>query len=231
MSLTVALICLEFDQAALKTIAEIPDNIDIIIKSVKKNHYYEKQVKQKSNITVKVQPDISIYDAMNQALNYVKTDYVIFIGVNDIISSVAAERVSAILSDKFDAYIFGVKIGSRITKIEKFGSILCFHHQGTIMKTHLYRKYGGFVNYEIHADLALLNEIASKHTSFRYKELGGEYVVDYDLGGTSNSGANAFRSIKELYSIFKKYENNYWTVSHIKVFMRPLYYWMKSFVS
>lgn len=231
MSLTVALICLEFDQAALKTIAAIPDNIDIIIKSAKRNHYYEEQVRRRSNITVKVQPDRSIYDAMNQALYHVKTDYVIFIGVNDIISHVAAKRVTAILCDEVDAYIFSIKIGNRITKIEKFGSILFFHHQGTIMKTHLCRKYGGFVNYELHADVALLNEIASKHTSFSYKEYDGEYIVDYDLGGTSNSGRNAFRSIRELYLIFKTYENNYWTMSHLKVFMRPLYYWMKSFVS
>lgn len=232
MKLTIVLICLEFDEAALRTLHVIPEGVVVLVKCLKADPVYKKKGEERGSTTFIIQADTGIYDAMNQALQYVETKYVLYIGSNDMINSKAIKDLCEGFVSDHDAFVFGVKLNGRISKIENFGSIRFYHHQGTVIKTELYKRFGGFTTYEIHADLALLCKISSElGTNFSVLENSTSYLVDYDLGGTSNSGKYAWKSIAELFSIFSIYEQKLWRFGHLKALFRPIYYKVKSLVS
>ena len=97
------------------------------------------------------------------------------------------------------------------------------------MKTEHYRAFGGFRGFDIHADLALLNKIVTGvGAGFTEEVHHGKFLVNYDLGGVSNSGENALKSLRELIAIFLIYSNGLWRLGHFKALLRPLLYKVRS---
>lgn len=229
MQLTVVLICYELNSESYDTIKNIPTEIKVLVKCVSAIPECLTLIRRQKHISIIIQDDDGIYSAMNQALDAVDTEYVLFIGTNDIVSLDAPAILKTAFELDSDAYIFGVQIGERITKIENFGSIKFYHHQGTVMRTCLYVDHGKFSGFDIHADLALLNSI-SHQNNFKVTEFPGRFIVNYDIGGTSNSGDNAWLSIKELAKIFYMYDGFAWRYGHFKAILRPVYYFGKSYV-
>ena len=84
-----------------------------------------------THFTIYAKSDQGIYDAFNQALAEVRTDYVLYIGTNDIINLEELDRLQNSLKHQADIYVYGVLLNNRVSNIEKFGDILFYHHQGT----------------------------------------------------------------------------------------------------
>lgn len=224
--LTIVLIAFNLDDAAVETINKIPNNIFVITKVFEQGISSKKLLHEKHTLIEK--KDTGIYDAMNQALEHVKTEYVMYIGVGDFVNKKGCEYLSLKIQEfpKYDCFVFPVKLKNRLTKIDSFGEILFYHHQGTVLKTSLIRNYSGFIKYDLHADLYLLNRI-HKSEKMLISINKGIYLVDYDLGGVSNSGDNSLKSFRELIDIFKELESNIWSLGHLKALMRPIYYWIR----
>lgn len=228
MQLTIVLICRDFDLESYETIRNIPSNVSVLIKCVSCSDNMREMCKDAVHFSIHAKPDEGIYDAFNQALSEVRTDYVLYIGTNDLINLEELDRLQHSLKRQYDIYAYGVRLNDRISNIEKFGDILFYHHQGTVMRTALYVSCGGFTNYEIHADLAALNRIARTYRDeLTILEHPGRYLVSYDLGGVSNSGKNFRKSLSEIMNIFQEFECGIWRLGHLKALSRPIYYKLK----
>ena len=229
MKLTIVLICYDFDRESYETICKIPLNVSVLIKCVSCSDEMREACKDFPHFTIYAKPDAGIYDAFNQALSEVRTEYVLYIGTNDIINLEELNRLQHSFERQYDIYVYGVLLDNRVSNIEKFGNILFYHHQGTVMRTDLYSACGGFTNYEIHADLAVLNRIARTYRDeLAILEHPGLYLVRYDLGGVSNSGKNFRKSLFEIINIFREFESGIWRLGHFKALARPIYYKLRS---
>ena len=229
MQLTIVLICYDFDLASYETIRKIPPNVSVLKKCVSCADKMRETCKDFPHFTIYAKPDVGIYDAFNQALSEVCTDYVLYIGTNDIINLEELNQLQHSLERQYDIYVYGVLLNSRVSDIEKFGDILFYHHQGTVMRTALYKSCGGFTDYDIHADLAVLNRIGRTYRDeLKILEHPGSYLVSYDLGGVSNSGKNFRKSLSEIIRIFRDFESGIWRLGHFKALARPIYYKLRS---
>ena len=123
MNLTIVLICLEFDKDSLRTVESVPPEVSVIVKCCSVPSDISYAVGQFKNVQLVVSNDSGIYDAMNQALDYVQSEYVLYIGTNDFINSSEISELIPKLANGADAFIFGVALNGRVTRIEEFGGI------------------------------------------------------------------------------------------------------------
>lgn len=118
----------------------------------------------------KSEPDKGIYDAMNKALPYISTDWVIFLGADDLLLPGFSQMLAELTDHKTIYYgnvIYKGEIHSGYTTTYHQAKLGIFH-QSIIYPAAVFRKYRYNLKYRIAADYAL-NMQLNKDTGFKFE--------------------------------------------------------------
>ncbi|EHQ28257.1 glycosyltransferase family 2 protein [Mucilaginibacter paludis] len=144
----------------------------------------------------KSEPDEGIYDAMNKALEYIKGDWVYFLGADDIV----LEGFSALAYDLEDSnaiyygsvILRGNKYYGKASKYQLAKSTLC--HQAMIYPARVFKKYRFNTRYQISADFEL-NMRCWRDKSLRF-EFRDHTVANFNHTGASSKKDPIFEKEK-----------------------------------
>ena len=173
------------------------------------------------------EPDKGIYDAMNKGATASLGYYVYFMGSDDILVAISLSSLFAGLKENSKQLIaLPVLIGrKRVSYPDISLPVPVIHHQGAIFNLSNLKQLGLYSSeYIIHADFKLMNEYVSKF-GVKYINIP---ICNFNKGGKSTNGANAFISIKEMLSIYFRYGGNILSFKKWMMFiLRPLYYLLR----
>lgn len=161
------------------------------------------------------EPDKGIYDAMNQAVQYVKGEFVFFLNCgdsfhdNDVLKRVS-ERIEAETDrEKLIVYgkIFGLKNQVWITPAPLINGFTCYRnvpcHQACFYSTALCKEKSFDLSYKIRGDYEhFLWCFYRAKAKCVYLDMA---IADYEGGGYSETKANLKRSKEEHRVITKEY--------------------------
>jgi hypothetical protein len=159
------------------------------------------------NIKIIAENDSSIYEGLNQALNFVETKYFMVLGCGDTLTTNATELINKYLcKNDFDALFFSV-LDLELNKINKTNLKLidkCVpHHQGTILNTEKCKKIGKFNTfYEVVSDYDL---------TIRYLKIFknilciDEIICNFEGGGLSSLSSLNPTGMLETYLVRLKH--------------------------
>lgn len=155
-------------------------DFELIIKDGLSNDGSFEKVPNAKNILKIQKKDSGIYDAMNQALEHVNGQYVLFLNAGDFFyaNTILGSFYDAIINNNFPALVYcdytttglGIYVQSppKLTNFFLFRTMLC--HQVCMVKREFYDLVGHFdTSLEVEADydfllrLLLLNKVSYKH--------------------------------------------------------------------
>ncbi len=184
-------------------------------------------------VRIVVKKDTGIYDAMNQAVEEARGEYILFLNCGDtFFDREVLEKTASYMKENPDAGIyygdtFCEKSGSldgapgEITPFVCFRNIPC--HQACFYHYSLFEKRAYDLQYKIRADYEHFLWCA---LSKRENILGMKFpVASYEGGGYSESKANIKRDKEEHRDITKKYMTGgqlFWYRAYLVVTLAPL---------
>ncbi len=189
------------------------DNYEIIVKDGMSKDDSLSQISKDEKIKVVQTPDKGIYDAMNQALEYVTGDYVYFLNCGDSFydSNVLRNVADCIKKEPEAGIYYGdtynestasvVPMPGKITAFTCYRNIPC--HQACFYAVKLFQERGYDLQYKIRADYEhflwcfFKKGVAPKHS--------GYIIANYEGGGFSETKENQKTDRKEHKQIVEKY--------------------------
>lgn len=187
-------ICLNAGDDLLETVQasleQSYENFEIIVKDGLSTDGSLEKLPSDPRIRVVRQKDSGIYDAMNQALDYICGDYVIFMNSGDKLY--ASQTLSAIAQEietKPGVLYYGLCYNRKVNLVNSYPHRLtpytCFRtmicHQSTIYAAELFREKRYDTSFTILADKELLDHlICERKLQAVYID---EIIVDYQAGG------------------------------------------------
>lgn len=159
--------------------------------------------KKKLKIKVRSKKDYGIYDAINQTLRSVDTEYYLVLGSDDFLYPRAIKEYYSHLNHDYDLVTFPVKTDSGVRRphgsffINLSASFCSVHSVGVLIKTSLH-KYFGFYNldFTIAADTLFLSKVYIQNRNI---SRGTKLVGFYSEAGKSN--IYLFDSFFQLFKI------------------------------
>jgi len=158
----------------------------------------------------KSEPDKGIYDAMNKALQYISSDWVLFLGSDDTLlpdfSKMLPELQNTSSIYYADVLYKGARHSGRTTPWHQ--AKLGIFHQAIIYPAIVFQKYSYQLKYKIAADYALNMQL---HSDNNYKFVYKDYVIaNYnDTGISASVRDDAFEADKSQL-IYKNYGLKIW---------------------
>jgi glycosyltransferase involved in cell wall biosynthesis len=149
-------------------------------------------------------PDNGIYDAMNQSLNYIKGQWVIFLGADDLLLD-GFSKMTALLKDTNTIYYGNViYYGKQLLKVydDYYLTKMNICHQGILYPKAVFEKYKYDLQYKVYADYHL--NLRCWHDP-QFKFLHANYLVaSFPEGGFSfHTKDHLFEANRDM--LFKKY--------------------------
>lgn len=193
------------------------DNYEIIIKDGGSKDGYIDKVRELKNqhISIYVQNDLSIYDAMNQAVKYCSGDYYIFLNCGDLFENekVLEEMEKAISLESKDIYYGDMKRADTKGIVHSPGAItdfVCYKnipcHQTCFYKSTMFDERAYDTRYPVRADYEhFLYCIYDKKATSVYVPV---IVCLYEGKGFSETKEHLKMAAKEHAVITKKYIGN-----------------------
>jgi glycosyltransferase involved in cell wall biosynthesis len=150
------------------------------------------------------EPDKGIYDAMNKGLNYVKGDWVIFLGADDILETGFKDMLKELANP--NAIYYGMVDVNNIIYKDPYTSYrlskLNICHQAIFYPTKVFKKYKYNLHYPIWADWFLNIQCwADNDYQFIYKE---NLISRFGLEGISSTVTD-HNFKRDKYKIVLKY--------------------------
>lgn len=230
-------VCLNPGESLDKTVDSVLlqsyTNWELIIKDGLSDDKSTERIQDYSRIRVIKKKDNGIYQAMNQALEFVKGDYVIFLNAGDVLANERTlENMNRLISNSYSDIYYGDYINfdgnfckqpSAITKFFLYRSFIC--HQTIIYNSNLKIKYNE--SYKLLADHDL--HLRLLIDEFKFNKIN-EPIVLYEGGGVSEQKSNRSLWKNEKKSIINTYYNDgekvlYCILMHISLpYMRRLFY-------
>lgn len=191
---SVITICLNAGQDLIDTVTSTLEqnysNYEIIVKDGLSTDGYVKKLPQDDRIKLVYKKDCSLYDAMNQAIDEVTGDYVIFMNCGDLFFNKDTLKILAEAMEKEEAPMYYGLCYNRmmnhtnaypkkITRLTCYRTMIC--HQSTIYAAKLLKERKYDLSYKIYADREmLLYLVCSKQINPIYIDTT---VVNYKAGG------------------------------------------------
>jgi hypothetical protein len=149
--------------------------------------------------------DCTLYEAMTRGAREASSDYLLFMGIDDVLIAANVADVVAGLRDVQNAamVILPFQVGRRLVRQRAtVGRLRSFHHQGVLFHRRTLLDLGGYdASYRLHSDLDLMFRMQRGGS---VKSLGYALVV-FSKGGASTSGRNSITSIREFSAIYRKH--------------------------
>jgi len=208
-------------KALLETIDSIRNqkfnNYEHIIKDACSNDFSVMRYAQSTNDYYPIvicKCDKGIYDAMNQALDYAKGEYILYLNAGDCFQDEnVLEKISnKVLQKKDFGLIYGdyyskplsvfVKSPKRFIRFYLYHNTLC--HQSCFISRKLIEKVGRFdISLKVLADYdLLLRLVIANDYSYHYEELTVSSCMG---GGFSSQPKNVHIALKEAVALRKRY--------------------------
>ena len=186
---------------------------EIIVKDGCSNDRSIENIITDSRINIFVSKDKGIYDAMNQAIEHVRGDYILFLNCGDkLYSNTVLEKVrGAIAAERYGIYYGDNYVRSRdgvviypngLSDYQLMTKTIC--HQCIFFAKEIFEKekYDG-ETYRLAADMALYVKCIKKlGITTRHLPM---IVADYESDGTSETNAHRKQIMREKKSILKRY--------------------------
>lgn len=214
---SVIVVCLNAEKTISRTLDSILEqtcgDYEIIVKDGESKDYTLSLVPEGENIRVYSQADKSVYDAMNQAVDYAKGRFIIFMNCGDTFySPYVLEKVMAVIQSQslkgsellYGNYAKGGQIFKQCPQIETTYLIrkgLC--HQTVFFGREIFEKYGKFDDKMlICADYEIMVRAFFAGRKYIYMN---EVICDYLGGGLSEQEKNIPMVKKEGGIVRKRY--------------------------
>ena len=214
---SIVVVCLNAEDTIVNTLDSILGqkfkDYEIVIKDGCSKDNTLSLIPKDERIHVFVKPDDSVYDAMNQAIDYVNGRYIIFMNCGDsFYDSHVLENVHSIIMDNhFDGsevlygdYSKNGKLYKQTPIVDRKYMInggLC--HQTVFFGEKLFSKYGKFDNkFRICADYELMTRALARGCPYMYIEIP---ICNYLGGGISEKEENLIQVKKEGSIVRKRY--------------------------
>ncbi|MFS2168902.1 glycosyltransferase family 2 protein [Priestia megaterium] len=202
---------LQLNYSSLEYIIKDGSSTDNTLNIVKK---YEEKFKEKNiKYSIVSHPDKGVYDAMNQAIEYVNSKWVIYMNAGDTFFD------SNVIQD-FDKFFKSLDIGvlygnttlsydgeleeCTLIPLKNIRYHMAFCHQASFVRRDLILKYKFDLKYKIAADYDFFLRCYLNNVKFQALE---RMVCIYDKSGISS--LNGSQSDAEYASIHKKYRQGY----------------------
>lgn len=213
---SVITICLNAGQDLLETVNSTLEqtytNFEIVVKDGLSKDGYIEMLPQDDRINLVRKKDSSLYDAMNQGIDEVTGDYVIFMNCGDLFYSKNTLEILARAIEKQRAPMYYGLCYNRmmdhtnayprkITRLTCFRTMIC--HQSTVYAAELLRERKYDLSYKIYADRELLLYLVCE------KKIEPVYidttVVNYKAGGECEKKEYSEQNAKDLKRMTDKY--------------------------
>lgn len=214
---SIVTVCYNAGDKLYKTIetalAQEYDNYEIVVKDGMSKDDSLSNVPDDVRIKLIQSPDKGIYDAMNQALEYITGDYVYFLNCGDsFYDNEVLKKVAGCIEKEDGAGIYYgdtynesttsvVPMPGKITAFTCYRNIPC--HQACFYAADLFEERGYDLQYKIRADYEhflwcfFKKNVVPKHT--------GDIIANYEGGGFSETKENQETDRKEHKQIVEKY--------------------------
>lgn len=178
--------------------------------------------------------DTGIYNAMNKAADYIETPWVFFLNAGDVfMSNETLEKVSKKLNPNLGLIIGNVSYAfkgySKIIKIKKtlnpFKAVIG-HHQGTFIRSTIFKKYKYDESFQVRADQDFFLKAYFNKEKVKYID---DVIARFDSTGISSKlNINHFQEGMRLgakrirfYKIF--FPLNYWLILFPRYLLRNIF--------
>jgi len=187
-------------------------------------------------LTVHMENDLSIYDAMNQAIDICKGDYIYFLNAGDTFYDPLTLKNLAILIDsKYDIYYGDILLlplkkircyPNNLSRYYLFRKNLC--HQALIVKREVYKELNGFnISYRYAADQEFVWRALFRYNkTIKHLDL---IIANFLYGGFSTKKANRKDSVRERRHLVSQFYSPLESIFYGIVglyFLNPLKAWI-----
>lgn len=213
---TIITICLNAGNDLIETVErslkQTYENLEIIVKDGMSTDGCVSRLPDDPRIKLVRKKDSGIYDAMNQALDYITGDYVIFMNSGDKFYSENTLSIIAENIEKNGNMLYYGKCYNRkmnhvnaypreITEFTCFRNMIC--HQSTVYAAEIFKEKRYDVSYPIFGDRELLLYLfCEKKLKPTYID---EIIVDYKAGGESENKKHKKRNAADQKRLNKQY--------------------------
>ena len=194
------------------TLQQSYSDFEIIVKDGYSTDGSIEQLPRDSRIRLEQKKDSGIYDAMNQALDYISGDYVIFMNCGD---KFYAEDTLALIARQIEKdhnrLYYGLCYNRKMDHVnaypQKLTPYICYRtmicHQSTIYAAELFREKRYDTSYPILADKELLTYlVCEKKLQPTYID---EIIVNYQAGGACESEKYREKNAADLKRLTNRY--------------------------
>lgn len=209
-------VCLNAGEDLLETVQatldQTYDHYEIIVKDGLSTDGSLDQLPQDPRIRIERKKDTGIYDAMNQALECISGDYVIFMNCGDKLYSrqtlsIIARQIEENPGSLYYGLCYNRKVKLVNTYPHKLTPFTCFRtmicHQSTVYAAELFREKRYDTSYPILADKELLVYlICEKKIQAIYID---EIIVDYQAGGECESEKHRRQNALDQKRLLRQY--------------------------
>lgn len=187
-------------------------NFEIIVKDGMSTDGSVAKLPSDPRIQLVCKKDTGIYDAMNQALDYITGDYVIFMNCGDkFYAENTLENIACSIEKCRDEVYYGLnynrewkRVGTcprKITEFTCFRTMIC--HQATVYTADIFKDKRYDVSYTIYADRELLwYLVCTKKISPTYLD---EIIADYKGNGESENAKYKEKNMLDKKRLEKQY--------------------------
>jgi hypothetical protein len=151
-----------------------------------------------------VDRDCPIYSAMNIGAETATSDYLLFMGIDDVllVENVPHALLEIQAARRASLFVMPFSVGSRlVVQRAVAGRIRAFHHQGVLFERAALLREGGYSDrFRLHADLELMLRLQRQDTPTTLSRP----LVRFSKGGMSTSGRHAITSIREFFAIYSE---------------------------
>ena len=203
----------KLNETIRSVLAQTYDDYEIIVKDGCSNDGSIENIVSSGKLRVFVSKDRGIYDAMNQAMEYVTGEYILFLNCGDkLYSESVLEKASRFIGTVGGCLCYGdtfirsrkgvVVYSDKLSDYQLMTKTVC--HQSIFFAKEIFEKEKyDWETYRLAADMALYVKCIKKlGITTRHLPM---IVADYEGNGTSETNAHRKQIMREKKSILKRY--------------------------